>query len=103
MLFWNSYFGIAISTSKDLYYELSEYELRTINNYEHSIQRRIFKGTNEEACLMAIYRDNKGEVKRNCHYVIVMHELKPEIAHLYDNSYLFTNISEIKYLCGIRK
>ena len=43
--------------------------------------------------------DDKQEVKKNCHYIIVMHDLKPEITYLYDNSYLFTNISTITYLC----
>src|SRR5437867_628106 len=94
----NKVFGMAMSTTKDLYYEISEFELRTWNKYEHSIQRRIFRQTDQNACLIAIYMDNKQEVKKNCHYIIVMHDLKPEITYLYDNSYLFTNISKITYL-----
>ena len=39
-------YGIAISESKDLYYEMDEVEVKTLNQYEHSRQRRIFKWTN---------------------------------------------------------
>src|SRR6267154_4078931 len=67
---------------------------------EHSLQRRVFRTNEQKSCLMAIFLDNKQGVKENCNYIIVMHDMKPEITHLYGNSYLLTNMSEIKYLCG---
>src|SRR6267154_2556816 len=90
-------YGIAISTSKELYVEMSEYELKTVSRIEHSLLRRLLRTTNQQVCLMAIYLDNKQGVKDSCKYMILMHELKPKITHLYGNSYLITNVSEIRY------
>jgi len=93
-------YGMAISTSGELYVEMTEYEVKTVNSYDHSLQRRLFRTSGQESCLMAIYQDNKQLVKSSCRYVIAMHEMRPKITHLYGNSYLFMNVSEVKYQCG---
>ncbi len=96
-------YGLAISETKDLFYELSEYELyelHTASQFEHSRQRTIFKTAKQKPCLIAIYLDDKVAVNSTCKYVIAMHNLKSEITHLHDNIYLLTNISEIAYNCA---
>jgi len=92
-------YGLAVSEDKKFYYELSEYELHTVNKYEHSNQKRIFKISQQKSCIMSIYLDDKSGVKNNCQYMITMHDLKPKVEHLYDNVFLLVNISEITYVC----
>src|SRR6266516_5596282 len=78
---------------------MTEWEVQNVYRYEHSTQRRIFKKGDDRSYLISIYRDDKALVKKNCHYLIVINDLKPQVEHLYENTFLFTNMSEIKYQC----
>jgi len=46
-----------------------------------------------------VYLDDKTAIKNNCKFMIGMHELRPQVDHLFDNTFLLTNISHIIYVC----
>ena len=56
--------GIAISQDKMFYFELNEHELSEINTKLHSHERRVFRKTLDNTCIMSIFDDDKAGVRK---------------------------------------
>jgi hypothetical protein len=94
--------GIAISQDNEMYFELTENDLQNHHARTQSdVRRRINKNV-RQSCTMAIFLDNKGAIKQNCNYSIVLNSLKGKIEHVSKNQFLLTDISEYQLQCPER-
>src|SRR3989442_229950 len=94
--------NIAISPTKGIYLPISNNDWNNFIATKDTQIHRIFQSIDPYNCIMGIFFDDKPTIKSKCAFSIIMQSIQPNVQHLFDDTFLLTNISTFTQTCGSR-
>ena len=74
--------GIAIDASQELYYTVTQQDLKDVALQHYGKATRIFQLVKSGSCITAIFQDKKGDIDRYCNYALLTNSLEAGIYHI---------------------
>src|SRR5260221_12827121 len=91
---------IALSPTHSHYLPLTETEWSDLNKHHHRQPVPLFKTFTPTDCIIAILLDNMTLIKTQCSFIIWLHSIQPSINHVFNTTFLLTNITYYTLSCG---